>query len=132
MQFEALFGMIGEIRTILPTLRPFYALDGTHTRSRYNPILFIAVIIDVQDRILPLEFALVPGENKTWWAWFCEHLAQAFGDALQPRYVVISDREKGLLQAVGSKLPSAYHAMCFPAYAENIHERFGKDYIARF
>jgi hypothetical protein len=32
MRFEAVFVMTGEIRTILPTLRPFYGLDGTHTR----------------------------------------------------------------------------------------------------
>jgi hypothetical protein len=132
MRFEALFVMIGEIRTILPTLRPFYALDGTHTRSRYNLILLIAVGIDAEDRILPLAFALVPGENEIWWSWFCEHLAMAFDDALPPQYVIMSDRDKGLLQAVGAKLPGAYHAMCCQHIAENIHKRFGKDYKARF
>jgi hypothetical protein len=94
--FEALFVMIGEIRTALPTLRPFYALDGTHTRSRYNLTLLIAVGIDAEDRILLLAFALVPGENKTWWGWFCGHLVQAFDDALPPQYGIISDRDKGL------------------------------------
>jgi hypothetical protein len=64
--FEALFVMIREIQTALPTLRPFYALDGTHTRSRYNLTLLIAVRIDAEDRILLLAFALVPGENKMW------------------------------------------------------------------
>ena len=44
----------------------------------------------------------------------------------------MSDRDKGLLQAVGSKLPGAYHAMCCQHIAENIHKRFGKDYKARF
>jgi hypothetical protein len=39
---------------------------------------------------------------------------------------------RGLLQAVGSKLPGAYHAMCCQHIAENIHKRFGKDYKARF
>jgi hypothetical protein len=50
---------------MLRTLRPFYALDGTHTRSRYNLTLLIAVGIDAEDRILPLAFALVPRENET-------------------------------------------------------------------
>jgi hypothetical protein len=129
MRFEALFVMIGEIRTILQTLRPFYALDGTHTRSRYNLTLLIAVGIDAEDRILPLAFALVPGENEAWWSWFCNHLVQAFDDALPPQYVIISDRKKGLLD---SRLPGAYHAMCCQHIAENIHKRFGKDYKARF
>ena len=95
MRFEALFVMIGEIRTILPTLRPFYALDGTHTRSRYNLTLLIAVGIDAEDRILPLAWALVPSENETWWTWFCEHLFEAFDHRFQPDTVIISDRDKG-------------------------------------
>jgi hypothetical protein len=54
VRFEALFVTIREIRTSLPTLRPFYALYGTHTRSRYNLTLLIAVGINTEDRILPL------------------------------------------------------------------------------
>lgn len=46
--------MLGPIRSIIHLLRPFYALDGTHTRSRYNVTLLIAVGIDAEDRILPL------------------------------------------------------------------------------
>jgi hypothetical protein len=50
---------------MLRTLRPFYALDSTYTRSRYNLTLLIAVGIDAKDYILPLAWALVPGENET-------------------------------------------------------------------
>jgi hypothetical protein len=76
--------------------------------------------------------SLWPGENETWWSWFCEHLVQAFDDALPPQYVIISDRDKGLLRAVETKLPGAYHAMCCQHIAESIHKRFGKEYKARF
>lgn len=73
-RFEALFVMIGPIRATLHNIRPFYALDGTHTRSRYNLTLLIIVGIDTEDHVLPLAFALVPIENETWWSWFCEQL----------------------------------------------------------
>ena len=43
--------MLGSIRSTLGTLRPFYASDGTHTRSPYNLIL-LAVGIDTEDRVL--------------------------------------------------------------------------------
>ena len=66
-RFEAIFVMLGSIRATLGTLRPFYALDGTHTRSRYNLTLLIAVGIDTEDHILPLAWALVPIENEAWW-----------------------------------------------------------------
>jgi hypothetical protein len=129
-QFEALFVMLGSTRATVHTLRPFYALDGTHTRSRYNITLLLAVGIDAEDHVLPLAWALVPGESEIWWSWFCEHLARAFEDALLPQYVIISDRDKGLLKAVESKLPGACHAMCCQHIAENIHKRFGKEHKA--
>jgi MULE transposase domain/SWIM zinc finger len=131
-RFKALFVMLGSIRSRLKTLRPFYALDGTHTRSQYNLTLLIAVGIDAEDHILPLAWALVPGEDETWWSWFCEHLALAFESDLLPEYVIISDRDKGLLNAVESKLPGAYHAMCCQHIAENVHKKFGREHKAPF
>ena len=131
-RFQALFIMLGPIRAFLHTIRPFYALDGTHTRSRYNLTLLIAVGLDGEDRVLPLAWALVPGENERWWSWFCKNLASAFSDDLYPRFVVISDRDKGLINAVESKLPGASHAMCCQHIAESIHKRFGKEYRSPF
>jgi hypothetical protein len=132
VRFEAIFVMLGSIRATLGTLRPFYALDGTHTRSRYNLTLLLAVGIDAEDRIIPLAFALVPGGNEKWWSWFCEHLVAAFECDLPPKYVTISDRDKGLLSAVESKLVGVRHAMCCQHIAENIYRRYGKDYRALF
>ena len=94
-QFEAIFIMLGSIRSRIHFLRPFYALDGTHTRSQYNLTLLIAVGIDAEDRILPFAWALVPSENETWWTWFCKHLFEAFNGHFQPESVIISDRDKG-------------------------------------
>lgn len=131
-RFEAIFVMLGSTRATLHTLRPFYALDGTHTRSQYNLTLLIAVGIDGEDRVLPLAWALVPVENEVWWSWFCKNLVEAFEDDLLPLYVVISDRDKGLLNAVKSELPGADHAMCCQHIAENIHKRFGREYKAPF
>jgi hypothetical protein len=131
-RFEALFVMLGPIRSRLRFLRPFYALDGTHTRSQYNLTLLIAVGIDAENRNFPFAWALVPSENETWWTWFCEHLFEAFDHSLQPETIIISDREKGLLNAVESKLPGACHAMCCQHIAQNITRRFDKKYVAPF
>src|SRR3979490_637642 len=100
-RFEAIFVMLGPIRSTLNTLRPFYALDGTHTRSRYNITLLIAVGIDAEDRILPLAWALVPIENERWWGWFCQNLATAFEDDLPPNFSLLLIGIRALLMAVG-------------------------------
>jgi hypothetical protein len=131
-RFEALFVCLGTTILILQIIRPLYALDGAHTRSRYNLTLLIAVGIDAEDYILPLAWALVPGENETWWSWFCEHLAKAFDVGLLAQYIIISDRDKGLLNAVESKLSGACHAMCCQYIAEYIHKKFGREYKAPF
>ena len=60
------------------------------------------------------------------------HLVNAFDDDRPDQYVIISDRDKGLLNAVKSELPCAYHAMCCQHIAENIHKKFGKQYKAQF
>jgi hypothetical protein len=46
--------MLRPTRSFLHTIRPFYALDRTYTRSRYNLTLLIAVGLDGEDRILLL------------------------------------------------------------------------------
>ena len=57
---------------------------------------------------------------------------EAFDHSHQPETVIISDREKGLLNAVESKLPGACHAMCCQHIAQNITRRFDKKYVAPF
>ena len=131
-RFEAIFIMLRSIRSRIRYLRPFYALDGTHARSEYNLTLLIAVGIDAESHILPFAWALVPSENETWWTWFCAHLYEAFDGTFPLDAVVISDRDKGLLNAVDSELPDTYHAMCCQHIAENIHKKFGKQYRAPF
>jgi hypothetical protein len=131
-RFEALFICLGTTISILRTIRPFYALDSTYTRSRYNLTLLITVGINTKDRILPLAWALVPEESETWWSWFCEHLVKAFDIGLPAQYVIISDRDKGFLNAIESKLPGVYHTMCCQYITENIYKKFGREYKAPF
>lgn len=80
--FEAVFIVFGPINLGIQTLRPFYAFDGTHTRSRYDLTLLGAVGVDAEDHVLPLAFALVPIENEKWWSWFYERFMNAFNTGL--------------------------------------------------
>jgi hypothetical protein len=63
-RFKALFIIFVLVRATLSCLQPFYALDSTYTRSRYNLTLLLAVRIDTEDRVHPLAYALVPIENE--------------------------------------------------------------------
>ena len=59
-QFQAAFFSPGGLRVAGPCLRPFTAVDRTHTKSRYRMILLIACRIDANDQVVPLAWALVP------------------------------------------------------------------------
>jgi hypothetical protein len=65
-RFKAIFIALGSLIHAVRYIRPFYALDGTHIRSKYNLTLLIAVGIDGEDHVLPLAWAIVPKENKYW------------------------------------------------------------------
>jgi hypothetical protein len=67
-RFEALFVILGLIRSTLRTVRPIYAVDSTHTRSRYHFTLLFVVGMNAEDRMLPSAWALVPIENEIWWS----------------------------------------------------------------
>ena len=58
-RLEAIFIILGPVRSALNTIRPFFALDRTHTQSRYNLTLLIVVRIDAEDRILPTHLFFV-------------------------------------------------------------------------
>ncbi|KAH6667191.1 hypothetical protein B0J14DRAFT_659165 [Halenospora varia] len=47
--FQAVFIAPGPLRQAIPHLRHFFALDGTHTRSKYRMILAITVALDSGD-----------------------------------------------------------------------------------
>ena len=56
--------MFRAVKATLSCLRPFYALDSMHTRSRYNLTLLLTVGIDAEDHVYPLAYTLVPIKNK--------------------------------------------------------------------
>ena len=46
--------------------------------------------------------------------------------------VIISNRDKGLLNTVKSKLPCTYYTIYCQYIAENIYKKFGREYKAPF
>ena len=130
-EFQAIFIALGPLRQAIRYLRHFLAVDGTYTRSKYRMILTVAVGIDANDEVLPVCWALMPQENEYWWSWFCGNIGQAFSDLQLPQrastnWVVISDREKGLVTGIENTLPRINHIHCCQHISENIYARYGK------
>jgi hypothetical protein len=130
--FQAIFIALGPLRKAVPHLRHFFAVDGTHTRSKYRMILAVTVALDSNDEVLPICWGLIPRENEYWWSWYCGQMSQAFDSFQQPqstseKWVAISDREKGLVTGIENVLPRIEHLHCCQHIADNIYARYGKD-----
>jgi hypothetical protein len=113
--FQATFFAPAGVRHAGRHLRSFTAIDGTHTKSQYRMILLVACGIDANDHVVPLAWALVPIEDEFWWKWFLGYLKLVYPHMELENYAFISDREKGIINAV-EVLPSSYSSTLLPAY----------------
>lgn len=124
-QFQAAFFSPGGLRAAGPHIRPFTAVDGTHTKSRYRMMLLIACGIDANDQVIPLAWALVPIEDSSWWNWFLRYLKACYPLMDLENHTFISDREKGIAQAISEQFEHSIHLHCCQHIADNIQQRFG-------
>lgn len=123
--FEAAFFAPGGLRKSGQFLRPFTAIDGTHTKSKYRMILLVACGIDANEHVIPLAWALVPIENHEWWGWFLIYLKYSYPVFEEDNHIFISDREKGIVTAVTEAFPTALHFHCCQHIADNLQQRYG-------
>jgi hypothetical protein len=93
-------------------MRSFVSIDGTHTSSKFWITLLIASSIDANSEALLLAWALVLIENNMWWRWFMKHLKQAFNNLVAKGFIIMSDREKGLLKVLDKVLLNAVQGYC--------------------
>jgi hypothetical protein len=124
-RFDGCFISPGPARHAFQHCRKFVAMDGTFTKSRFVQCLLIAVCFDADDSIVILAWALVSGESQETWSWFLRHLYRAIPSLNMPNSVVISDPEKGLINALDDVFPRAKHAFCCYHIGANIKNRYG-------
>ena len=70
--------------------------------------------------LVPLTWVLVSFENQENWEYFLNHLKEAYPLCSQKGFVLISDRDKGLVPATEKVLPEVSHAKCCHYIKENI------------
>ena len=95
-------------------------------------MLLAAATLDANNEILPLGIALVPSESENAWGFFLRNFAWYFMLNEMDSLVVLSDRCKGLINAVNEYLPKAFHGMCCKHLWDNIQQNFGVKARDRF
>jgi len=104
-------------------------LDGSHLKSRYQGVLLAATAVDANGSLFPVSYAVVSAENDDNWSWFIDNLHNVIQmhapTCLAPRMLAfISDRQKGLLEAVEKVFPGSPHGYCLRHLYENLHKLF--------
>jgi hypothetical protein len=67
---------LGPTIAVFKHCRPVICIDGTFLTGKYNGTILTAVAADNNNQLLPLEIAIVEGENGDSWYWFLERLKQ--------------------------------------------------------
>ncbi|XP_039138992.1 uncharacterized protein LOC120276335 [Dioscorea cayenensis subsp. rotundata] len=103
--------------------RRLIGVDGCFLKGLMGQ-LFVAVGRDGNNQMLPISWAVVEKETSDSWKWFLQQLQEdlCIGEGLG--WALISDMQKGLINAVNTLFPLIEHRMC----ARHIYARFGKQF----
>lgn len=90
--FVRMFVGLGEIKELLPACKPMIFIDATFIKNMFKGTLLLATILDANQHILILAYAICSKENADNWGWFVSKLYEMYGHL---ELTVMSDREKG-------------------------------------
>jgi MULE transposase domain len=109
-RFQCYFIVLAVTQAIFEACHPFIALDGCYIKSKFQMILLVASMIDSNNEILLIAWAIVSIEDTENWTWFLEHIEKCFYEIGNEGMVIISDKDKGLVMAISKVFPLAYHS----------------------
>ncbi|CAL8128220.1 unnamed protein product [Prunus armeniaca] len=92
--------------------RPVVGLDGCHIKGPHPGQLLCAIGIDANNGMYLIAYAIVEIENRCTWTWFLEILINDLRIDNGLSWVIMSDKQKGLLRAVEDLVPSVEHRHC--------------------
>ena len=92
--------------------RPLIGLDGCHIKGSYTGQILTAVGIDANNGMYPIAFAIAEVENQETWTWFLEYLIGDLKTVNDRSYAFITDKQKGLGNAIAYLFPGAEHRHC--------------------
>ncbi|XP_012828496.1 PREDICTED: uncharacterized protein LOC105949723 [Erythranthe guttata] len=90
--------------------RPIIFLHVCHLKSIYGGILLCAVGIDGNNGMYPFAYPVVEKEKRESWLWFMNLLKENLKIEESQHWTIMSDKQKGLLDAVEEVLPNTARA----------------------
>ncbi|KAL0447668.1 UNVERIFIED_CONTAM: hypothetical protein Slati_1894700 [Sesamum latifolium] len=104
--------------------RPIIGLDGCFLKTCYGGQLLVAVGRDGNDNMFPIAMAVVQVENRETWSWFLSEMLDDIGGLGTSKWSFISDRQKGLIEALKELVPDSEHRFCTRHMYQNFKLKF--------
>jgi transposase-like protein len=111
-------------RGFMAGCRPLICIDGAHIKTKFGGQLLTAVGVDPNDCIYPIAMAVVEVEDTSTWKWFLNTLKEDLGIENTSSWTIMSDRQKGLINAVNALFPEAEHRFCVRHLYQNFNKKF--------
>ncbi|XP_062162118.1 uncharacterized protein LOC133869179 [Alnus glutinosa] len=92
--------------------RPMICVDACFIKTKRGGQLHAAIARDGNDDIYPIAYAVCETENKDTWTWFLVQLLEDIGYPQEHMWSFMSDRQKGLIDALEDLMPGLEHRYC--------------------
>lgn len=104
--------------------RPLISLDGCFLKGYCKGMLLAAIGIDPNNSQFPIAYAIVQKENTDSWSWFLRLLIEDLGIDNPASFTMMSDRQKGLENALAQHFEGAEVRFC----VRHLHANFKKEH----
>ncbi|XP_062150890.1 uncharacterized protein LOC133859491 [Alnus glutinosa] len=92
-------------------------------KGKWSGQLHAAVARDANDDIYPIAYAICEAETRDTWTWFLKILLDDIGYDREHMWSFMSDRQKGLVNALEDLMPGAEHMYCVKHLHANLKKR---------
>lgn len=108
--------------------RAVVGFDGCHLNGKYSGVLLCAIGMDGNNGMFPLGFFICSKENQENWDKFMSLIGPALKAHPLP-LTIMSDRCKGLKQAITDHFPDCYQRFCFRHMVKNVSKYWRGEHI---
>ena len=124
-QFQRLYICFAACKTgWLARCRRVIGLDGCHVKGPHDGQLLAAIGIDGDNSMYPIAHAAVEFECTATWSWFLEFLREDLQIGNSHTLTWITDKQKGLIEAIKDAFPNAEHRFCVRYLYNNFKLRY--------
>ncbi|CAI9279938.1 unnamed protein product [Lactuca saligna] len=104
--------------------RDFLGFDGAFMKGPFPGQILSAVGLDGNNGTYPLAYAVVETENISSWTWFLSCLGEDLGLNTNSNFTFITDRQKGILNAIADLFPCAENRYCVRHIRDNMRKQW--------